>query len=163
VTPDLPPAVAAQAPPKLMLTVFNPIFARLIRSPLHRFVDESFMLLQLTGRRSGRRYEVVVGRHELDGVLTVMTSAPWRLNTQGGVDVGVTLDGRVRHGRGVLVDDVERVSDAYAGEIARIGWKPAQRTLGLKLAAGRAPTRDELRSAVARDGLSLIEIRDLSD
>ena len=155
------PTVSRQTPPKLMLMVFNPIFGLLLRSPAHRLVDEAFMILHLTGRKTGKRYDLVVGRHDLDGVLTVMTSAPWRLNTRDGAAVAVTLDGRTRHGQGHLVEDVDQVTDAYAAEIERYGWKGAQRSLGLKLGAGRAPTRDELSTAVVRDGLSLIRITDL--
>jgi len=156
-TGDPTPAVTRQPPPPIVLKVFNPLFGALLRSPAHALVDNSFLILHLTGRRSGKPYDIVVTRHELDGVLTVMTSSPWRLNTQGGADVRVTSRGRNRPGHGVLVEDVDQVTDAYAAEIARYGWKAAQRSLGLKL-AGRAPTRDELRAAVVRDQFCLIRI-----
>jgi hypothetical protein len=151
--------VTGQIPPKIVLTVFNPIFAALLRSPLHGVVDGQFMLLHFTGRRTGRRYDLVVGRHELDGDLAVMTHARWRMNFQGGADVEVTVDGRRRRARAVLVEDPDQVAATYAAEIARIGWEGSQRRLGLKL-AGRAPTLEELRQAVDRDDLALVTLRE---
>lgn len=156
-TEDLSPAVTRQPPPKIVLQVFNPLFGALLRSPAHGLVDKSFLILHLTGRKSGKPYDIVVTRHELDGVLTVMTSSPWRLNTRDGAPVRATSGGRTRSGQGVLVEDVDQVTDAYVAEIARYGWKAAQRSLGLKL-AGRAPTRDEMRAAVVREQFSLIRV-----
>ena len=59
--------VTVNMPPKLMLTVFNPLFGVLLRSPVHRLLDGPFMILHLTGRRTGMPYDIVVGRHELAG------------------------------------------------------------------------------------------------
>jgi hypothetical protein len=156
-TSDASPVVSRQPPPKIVLQVFNPLFSALLRSPAHALVDNSFLILHLTGRRSGKHYDIVVTRHELDGVLTVMTGSAWRLNTRGGAAVQVTARGTTRNGRGVLVEDADQVTDAYAAEIGRYGWKGAQRPLGLRL-AGRAPTRDELRALVVREELSLIRV-----
>lgn len=70
------------------------------------------MVLHITGRRTGRRYDIPVGYHDIDGQRTVVTSAGWRRNLRGGADVEVTLRGRRRHARAALVEDppaVERV------------------------------------------------------
>ncbi len=56
------------------------------------------MLLAFAGRRTGKRYEAVVGRHEsTDGELVVVTGSRWRLNLRGGAPVEVVL--RARRGR----------------------------------------------------------------
>ncbi len=156
-TSDPSLAVTRRPPPQIVLTVFNPLFSALLRSPAHALVDSSFLILHVTGRRTGKRYDVVVTRHESDGVLAVLTNSPWRLNTRGGAEVEVTSRGQTRRGHAALVEDADQVTDAYAAEIARYGWKAAQRPLGLKL-PGRAPTRDELRAAVVREQLSLIRV-----
>ena len=153
------PRVRHSEPPAIVLTVMNPIFGFLIRSPLHGVVDKAFMLVHLTGRKTGRHYSIVVGRHEIDGVTTAMTSSPWRVNARGGVDAEVTSDGRTWRARAELVEDPDTVADAYASEIARYGWKAAQRRLGITIDADRAPTREELLDAVERDHLSLIRLR----
>src|SRR3954468_4920414 len=150
------PRVRRQEPPAIVLTVMNPIFAGALRSPLHGVVDKAFMLLHLTGRKTGRRYSLVVGRHDLDGVPTAMTGAPWRVNARGGADAEVTSEGRTWRARAELVEDPDTVAAAYAGEIDRLGWKGARRQLGLVISVGRAPTHEELLEAVHRDHLALI-------
>ena len=155
------PAVQRQQPPALVLTVFNPIFAAILRSPAHGLVDSQFMLLHVTGRKTGKRHDIVVGRHERDGVLFVLTSAPWRVNARGGSDAEVTDKGVTRRVRAVLVEETDDVVATYASEIERIGWKQAQRRLGVKLNVGRAPTRAELADAVPREHLCVIRLEPL--
>jgi hypothetical protein len=154
-----PPAVQSQPPPALVLKVVNPTFRAILRSPAHRVVDNAFILLYLTGRKTGTRYSIVVARHEIDGVLSVLTGAPWRVNVRGGADVEITDRGVTRPARAVLVEEADEVAGAYAAEIERVGWKSAQRRFGLKINAWRAPTRAELADAARRDHLSVIRIR----
>jgi hypothetical protein len=153
------PAVRRQPPPALLLTVFNPIFSAILRSPVHRVADGSFMVLHLTGRKTGKRYSIVVGRHELEGGLSVLTGSPWRVNVRGGADVQITDRGVTRPARAVLVEEPGEVAAVYAAEIERLGRKGAQRALGLKINVERAPTRAELEDVVRRDHLSVIRIQ----
>jgi hypothetical protein len=144
-----------------LLRVVNPIFTAVLRSPLHRILggfQPPLLLLTVTGRRSGRRYTIVVGRHDIDGVATIFTAMPWRVNLRGGADVQVTSDGVTSGAHAVLVEDPDQVADAYAAVIQRIGWKTAQRQLALKVNVGRTPTHAELAEAVAREHLSLVQI-----
>jgi hypothetical protein len=153
------PAIQRQEPPKAMLAVANPVFAALLRSPLHRLVDGPFLLLHITGRTTGRRYSIVVARHDLDGGTAILTSSPWRMNARGGADVEITDRGRTRPARAELVEDPDLVADAYASEIQRLGWKAAQRRIALKINVERAPTHDELVDAARREHLSVIRLR----
>jgi hypothetical protein len=156
-------AIERERPHRALLKVVNPVFAALLRSPLHGLLDATFrprlLVLDITGRKTGRRYRVVVGCHESDGVVSVFTSMPWRVNTRGGADVAVTYDGRTSRARAVLVEDPDEVADAYGAEIQRIGWKAAQRQLGMKINVRRAPTRAELVEAASREHLSLIRLQ----
>jgi hypothetical protein len=155
-------AVERQVPHRSLLKVVNPVFAALLRSPLHRLLDAVFrpriLVLRITGRRTGRRYDVVVGRHEIDGIPSIFTGMPWRVNLRGGAHVQVTFDGKTFQAHAVLAEDPHEVADAYAAVIKRLGWKAAQRQLGLKVNVGRTPTGAELVQAVNRDHLSLIRL-----
>ena len=53
------------------------------------------MVLRFFGRKTGRRYDIPVVAHRLDGELYALTDAPWRNNFRDGADVEVTLDGHV--------------------------------------------------------------------
>jgi hypothetical protein len=57
---------------------------------------------------------------------------------------------------GTLVEDVDEVTAAYAAKIDELGWQAAQRRLGIRVNAGRAPTREELAEAIRTSGLSIV-------
>ena len=154
---DQRPAVTTQSPPALLLKIANAVIRALLRSPLHRAVDGAFVLLHVTGRKTGRRFDIVVGRHDLDGGLWVTTSAPWRRNLTGGAPLEVTSGGRRRPARGELVEDAAAVAELYRAEIQRLGWKRANR-LGIKINVRRTPTLEELADAARRDGLSAVRV-----
>ena len=152
------PAVQPQAPPAALLKVGNAMFRTLLRSPLHGVVSGSFVVLHVTGRKTGRRYDVGVGRHDVEGGLLVVTSVPWRKNFAGGAPLEVTVGGRRRPAHGDLLEDPDVVADLYLAQIERLGWKRGNR-LGIKINVGRTPTHEELADAVRRDNLSVVRIR----
>jgi hypothetical protein len=84
------------------------------------------MLLAFRSRKSGKRYEVVVGRHEVDGALLVPTGTTgrrWRLNFRGGTPVEVTLGGTRRRGRGELIEESDEVAHIHRLLLGRIGLR----------------------------------------
>ena len=146
-------------PPKAMIRIANPLFRRLLRGPLHGLVDEHLMLLRFRGRKSGRPYEVVVGRRNIGGRLAVLTSSPWRSNLRGGgAEVEATIAGERRRGRAELEEDPEEVARVYADLIGEYGYEQAGRRLGIKINVDRMPTRGELVGAIRRSGLSVVTI-----
>ena len=103
-----------------MMRVGNPVMRGLLRSPAGGPVRRQFMVLRFFGRKTGRRYDIPVVAHRLDGELYALTDAPWRNNFRGGTDVEVTLDGHVTRMRGQLLDDPAAVAPLYAGAIALV-------------------------------------------
>ena len=112
------------------------------------------MVLRFFGRKTGRRYDIPVVAHRLDGELYALTDAPWRNNFRGGADVEVTLDGHVTRMRGQLLDDPEAVAPIYARAIDHFGVKRAQRMLSLKIHTPVPPATEALADAVRRYRLS---------
>jgi F420H(2)-dependent quinone reductase len=157
---DRPPVEPGQ-PPRLVLRFINPILAGLLRSPLHRPVSKQFVLLTVTGRRSGRAYTIPVGRHESDGTLIVYAAGSWRNNLRGGAPVSLILDRRKRAGYAEFEEDGDRVAQAYKAELDRLGVGNA-RVLGLKVNIDRSPTADEIKPAVAQRGIATIRLTDKS-
>ena len=153
------PAVERVIPPKAMISIANPLFGRLLRSPLHGLVDEHLMLLHFRGKKSGREYAVVVGRRNIGGRLSVLTSSPWRRNLRGGVvEVEASIEGERRRGRAEIEEDPEEVAHVYANLIGEYGYEQAGRRLGIKINVNRMPTHEELVDAIERSGLSVITI-----
>jgi hypothetical protein len=115
-------------------------------------------VLRLTGRKTGRRYDIPVGYVDMEGKLAVVTVATWRVNLRGGADVEVTLHGRLRPMHALLEEDPAAVAVSYQVMIERLGWKKAQRQLGISLPGGRGPTALELNDAAREYGWSVITL-----
>ena len=151
------PAVESGQPPALVIRLLNPVMRALLRSRLHRLLSKQFMLLMVTGRKTGRTYVIPVGRHESEEAITVYAAGTWRHNLRGGVPVRLVLDGRERAGYAELEEDPDRVAQAYKTRLDRLGLRNA-RQLGLKLNVDRSPTTDELKPAVAGRAIATIRL-----
>lgn len=151
-------AVEPAHPPAAMLRVSNPVMRGLLRSPAGGPLRKQFMVLRFFGRKTGRRYDIPVVAHRLDGGLYALTDARWRNNFRDGADVEVTLDGHVTRMRGQLVDDPEAAASLYASAIDHLGVKRAQRMLGLKIHTPEPPAAEALAEAARRYHLSAIQL-----
>jgi len=155
-----PPPVEGAEPPEALARVVNPAIKVLLRSPLHRPFSRHLMLLAFRGRKTGKTYEVVVGRHEVDGALLVPTGTTgrrWRLNFRGGTTAEVTLGGIRRRGWGELIEEPDEVARIHQLLLGRIGLKNARR-LGLRVNVNREPTDDELKVPLTGRGVIRIEL-----
>ena len=137
--------------PSAVIRVMNPIMRAVLRTPLGRLV-RPFVLLDFTGRRSGRHYRVPAGWHEADGVAFVLSPAPWRANFTDGAPVTVHRHGHAASMTGTLVTDPAVVAQAIRG-LLDAGAPP--RTVGLDVPSGHAVTADDV---VAVDR-AMIELR----
>jgi len=130
----------------------------MLRSPAGGPMRRQFMVLRFFGRKTGRRYDVPVVAHRLEGGLYALTDARWRNNFRGGADVEVTLDGHVTRMQGQLLDDPEAVAPLYAQAIDHFGVKRAQRMLGLKIHTPDTPSAEALAEAARRYGLGAVRL-----
>ncbi|MGH7893830.1 MAG: nitroreductase/quinone reductase family protein [Candidatus Binatia bacterium] len=85
------------------MTRLNPLVVRLLRSPLHPLVSGGLMLLQVTGRRTGRRYWIPVGYQRDGDTITVLVSharrKQWWRNYREPGPVELHVRGHTLHGR----------------------------------------------------------------
>jgi hypothetical protein len=96
-------------------------------------------------------------------VVSVLTNSGWRHNFTGGKDIDVTLRGRRQGARAVLIDDPDTVGAIYERLLGELGVSRAARRLGLRINLDREPTHAELRDAVQRSGLSIVQIHHRAD
>jgi len=150
--------VKRSVPPPTLVKMGNPMVRMLLGSRLHGMLGHSFLVLHLTGRKTGHRYDIPVGFVDMDGRLTVVTVARWRVNLRGGADIEVTLRGCLRPMRALLEEDPASVAVSYQAMINHMGWEKAQRQLGISLPGGRAPTLLELKDAADEYGWSVITL-----
>jgi hypothetical protein len=134
---------------RTMTRIANVIMRPLLRSSAGKGIHE-LALLCFEGRRSGRRYEVPVEYHELDGDPLVLTASAWKRNLRGGADVELIHEARRIPMRAELIEDPERVARIFEALIERIGVADAKATkIGLKLVGDQMPTHEQIRNAIA--------------
>jgi hypothetical protein len=111
-----------------MRRLVNPVVRTIARSPAARWTGE-LLVLEFTGRRTGRQLSVpVLGRRHGDA-LYALTDGTWALNFSGGAPVRVTSRGRRRASTGVLVTDQAETAAVLRTAIATAG----ARHVGLSL------------------------------
>ncbi len=150
------PAVEAH-PPEALLKVINPAIRRALRTRLGGWL-RAFMLLDFTGRKTGRAFSVPVSAHHLDGDLYAVLEAPWKYNFRDGADVQVHYLGKETAMRGVLITDPPAVVDIVHRLAESYGAKRAQRYMGLAFRDDALPTVGEWQEAVGSLGLSAIKL-----
>ena len=131
--------VQDRRPPRwLTHHIANPLVRRLM---LTRFGARlPVAVLTVTGRRSGRRFEVPVGVHDVDGRRLVFTDAPWRLNFRGGAVAELLSAGQRSAVQVRLVEDPAEVDALFRAAFAA-GITPAQ--IALAIPAGHDPSDEE--------------------
>lgn len=100
-------------PPRALFGVVNPIMRGLLRSPLHGLVSRRLLLLEVTGRKSGRIYSVPIGYVPVGDALYLGTDGRWVRNLRGGAEVRVWLRGRPVAARAEVIDDPDGMAAAY--------------------------------------------------
>ena len=145
----------APPPPPVVLKTMNLVMRPLLQSPWGRRIG-GVMLLEFSGRRSGRTIKVPVNFHLVDGVPMAFTDAPWRLNFDGGAPVKVTHRGRVYETRGSLVPMTPEAMGQAVRKSLDTGGS-AQR-MGIKTARGHEPTAAELAAIGPALGTSVIKL-----
>lgn len=129
-------------PPPALMRMVNPLVRRVLTDPRLGPRIALKALLEFTGRRSGRTLRVPVCLHTINGIPTVFTERPWRFNFTDPAPVTVTQQGRVRHGRAVLLQTTPlQVGTALRAALDN-GASPFE--LGLKISGSQEPTIADL-------------------
>jgi hypothetical protein len=151
------PAVSIAHPPEGLLRAVNPAVKVLLGTPFGGPLRRQMMVLNFTGRKSGRRYSVPVSAHRLDNSLYALASAGWTANFRDGADAEVLWDGKKTVMRGELIRDPATVAGLSHRAAESYGAKKAQRMMGLKFRDDRVPTLDEFTEAAQREGMRAVK------
>jgi hypothetical protein len=149
--------ITRRIPPQRLIDAINPVVRGLAGSRLHGLVDDQVLVMHVTGRRTGRRYDIPVGFADLGDELLVVTQHRWRTNLRGGSDVTVTHHGRTTPMTAVVTEEPAAVAATLARAVERIGRAQAQRRFGLTLPDGYGP--EDLEAAVREYALATITLR----
>jgi hypothetical protein len=149
--------ITVSHPPQVFLRTVNPILKLLLHTPFAGTARNQFMVVDFTGRKSGRHYSIPLTAHVIDGVLFAMTGASWKANFRDGAAAQVLHDGKTTAMRGELITDKAHVADLYARCAESYGVKRAERVMGIGFRDHQMPTREQFAQAV--DELNLRAIR----
>lgn len=150
-------AITVSRPPDALLRIVNPIMKLVLHTPFAGPARNQLMVVNFTGRKSGRHYSIPLSAHVIDGILYAMTGEAWKNNFRDGVTAQVLHDGKTTTMRGELITDKARVADLFARCAESYGVKRAERAMGLGFRDDQMPTRDQFAEAV--DELNLRAIR----
>lgn len=95
---------------------YNSMMAWLLRSPLHGILSQSFMLISVTGRKSGRMISTPVN-YVRDGKTLWVTSQrdrKWWRNLRGGAPIDVLVAGKEWRAHGEAIADEKAVAENLA-------------------------------------------------
>jgi deazaflavin-dependent oxidoreductase (nitroreductase family) len=143
------------------MPVGNFLVGGVLRSPLHRVMSDSLMLLTFHGQRTGKKYTIPVGyaRYGPDE-LVVLAGRPegktWWTNMRGSLPVRVRLGGRDIEGDAQLVKGEEAVSrlSVYLEKLPR-----SARSLGMTPGADGRFSRESLDSLAAKVPVVAVKLR----
>ena len=152
------PAVVLSHPPVSLLHAANPMVKFLLRTPLAGVLGKQVMVVNVAGRRTGRRYSIPLSAHRIDGDLYALSSAPWKHNFRNGAAAEVLLGGRTTRMRGVLIEDRAVVADLSRRCAESYGVRRAQPLMGLKFSGGQLPAVEDFADAVDRYGYAAVRL-----
>jgi hypothetical protein len=148
-------AVVLSHPPEMVTRAMNPVLCLLLGTPAGLALKD-FMVLNVTGRKSGRHFSIPVSAHLVEGQLYALAGSLWTVNFRGGAPAQVVHDGRTTTMRGELIEDGAAVAELFHRCATGYGARKAQRLMGLKFRDPRVPTLEEFRQAVDSNGLVAI-------
>ena len=153
---DQTPAVYPSHPPEPIMRLMNPLLRYLLPTPLAGGARKQFMVLKFKGRKSGKRFEIPVSAHLLDGQLYALAGSLWTVNFRGGGPAEVVYGGKTKPMTGELIEDPATVSELFHRCAQGYGAGRAQRMMGVKFRDPGLPTLEDFREAVVENKLVAI-------
>ncbi|MET9487614.1 nitroreductase/quinone reductase family protein [Nocardia sp. NPDC006630] len=123
----------------------NWVVERILRSPLHRVMSRNTMLLNFTGRKTGKRYTAVVRYVREGDLVSCYTDSKWWINLRGGAPVELLIGGKTLSGTATVVKDLAIVTASLTSFLEATPSDSKYYGVG-RDAEGR-PKAEDLRSA----------------
>lgn len=142
------PRIKSTVPSTRVLHAINPLVSLILRSPLHRLLSGSVLLLSFTGRKTGTQYTIPVSYTREGETLTIFSSKSWWKNLGSGSLVAVRLQGRARMARAEVIEDHASMLEAAERLASTDGYTAVGRKIGLALDDGHPPSSIELAAAM---------------
>jgi deazaflavin-dependent oxidoreductase (nitroreductase family) len=126
---------------------YNSVITWLLRTPLHGILSKHFMLLTVTGNKTGKVYTTPVNYFRQGNTLTIVSlrNRTWWRNLRGGRPVTIRLQGQDMPASGTVFEDDTGVTSQLATYLQRN--PQLAKYFSVSLDAGGQPKRDEVARA----------------
>jgi hypothetical protein len=126
---------------------YNPIMVWLLDSSLHGMLSGNMMVVNYTGRKSGKNYHLPVSYLQVGETLLTISykRRTWWRNLRGGAPVTIRLQGKDIHGRAEVIEDEVGVIEGLTAFIA--GNPRTAHDFGMKVGVDGQPEPESLRQA----------------
>lgn len=135
----------------------NVVMRAVLATPgLHRAVSNRVLVLDVVGRKSGRRYRIPVGYTTTPHGLLIGTAGRWRRNLVEGEPIRVVVARRVKAMTAEVVTDEKRCAELYRDILAHnpVHGRYAQ----IRANSDGSPNPHDLRAALDR-GVAVVRLR----
>jgi hypothetical protein len=155
-----------------LLTLWNPVMKRLLRSPLHWPWSRWFTVVEWIGQRTGRRYSTPVAYLLRAGELWVTTGDAWWRNLLSNPLIRVWLAGRQVVADATLVTDRQESVQLHAAmfearpffaRLAGLPSSPGKAQIAAAIDAGRTLLRIRLRAISTATGDEQGEVKEVQN
>jgi hypothetical protein len=152
-------AVMISHPSPAALKVINPVMKFLIGTPLAGQLRQQLMVLEFTGRKSGKPYSALVSSHHIDGATYALTNAPWKANFIDGPTVQMVHNRRTTTMKSEYIRDANVVADLSHRIATQYGAKRAQRSMGYQFRDSQTvPSLEDFLTTVGSNGIIAIRL-----
>ncbi len=143
---------------KMLRDVGNGFMKALLRSPLHRLLSKSTMLITFTGRKSGKVYTTPVNYVRDGDQVTVvsMRDRTWWRNLRGGARITLRLEGQEVEAWGEVIEDDEAVVAGLMGYLQMV--PNYARYFNVRLDANGGPEAEDVAQAASARVVVKIEL-----
>lgn len=125
-------------------------------SLLHRAVSNRVLVLDVRGRKSGRRYRIPVGYTPTAEGLLIGTAGTWRRNLVGDKLISVTVARKTLVMDPEVITDERRCAECYRKILAH---NPVHgRYAGIRAMPDGTPDPDDLHAALQR-GIAVVQLK----
>jgi hypothetical protein len=125
----------------------NKIMQTMLNSPFHPILGDSFGVITVHGRKTGRCYSTPINvRRDGDGfTATSLRTRTWWRNLRGGAPAELTVAGRRMRVHGSVVESYADVIEALDRYLKR--YSGIARYFGVGIGEDGAPNREDLERA----------------
>ncbi|MFD4354677.1 nitroreductase/quinone reductase family protein [Nocardia sp. NPDC058518] len=134
----------------------NWVVKRLLRSPAHRVMSKTTMLLTFAGRQTGNRYVAVVRYLRQGELVSCYTDSKWWINLRDEPAVELLIAGRRMTGIATVVEDPAVIADSLSEFLHTMPGD--SKYYGVRRNAQGLPRADDIAEAAKHTRLIRIQL-----